>query len=160
MTQRRQPLIAALAEALVAELNRGDWSFPLEAERRYKPPLDLEIKSDCVWVTVVPTGQTGTPEARRLDLWTYTYDLTPRKKLAARPTDPYSDVEPQLDQWLMDVEEIADWFRRAPQRPLAKFPEAWLAEWVHEPLYSPEALDQRREFVSVLTLTFAVRRSK
>ena len=157
---RPLPLIATLGDAIVAELNRGDWSFPLEAERRYTPPLDLEVKSDCVWVTVVPAGQTGTPEARRLDLWTYMFDVTPRKKLSKRPDDPYSDVEPQLDQWLMDVQEITDWFRRSPQRPLAQYPEAALVEWVHEPLYSPEALDQRREFVSVLTLTFAVRRSK
>jgi hypothetical protein len=134
--------IIQIADAVVAQLNAATFSQPLTAARHYAPSFNLpDMKT--LHVTVVPRGISSTSLDRRRDTFSYEIDLAVQKK-----TDM---VQASLDALMTLVEEIADHFRVGP---LASFPDARCMDVKNAPVFSPEHLDEFRQFTSVVTLTF------
>jgi hypothetical protein len=139
--------IIALADAIVTELNAAVLSVKLRAERHYQPRFDIQELAD-IHVSVVPASLARTPDSRKADLNEYEIDIAVQKRV--EPTD-----FKQLDDMAAVVEELADFVRRT--RP-ADYPEAICTGIRNEPIFSPEHLEQKRTFTSVLIVTYQVRR--
>lgn len=140
-------VIADIADAIVAELNAGGFSQPIEASRCYLPKFDLAEMKD-VHVTVVPKGVAIRARTRNQNQHDYEIDIAVQKKLTAMDNG-------EIDTLVGLVDEIADHFR------MKRLDNLRAAVWVktqHEPIYAQEHLDQMRQFTSVLTLTFRVMR--
>lgn len=136
--------IIQIADAVVAQLNAATFSQPLTAARHYAPSFKLpDMKS--LHVTVVPRAISSASLDRNRDTFSYEIDVAVQKK-----TD---GEQLALDALMTLVEEIADHFRAGT---LASFPGARCMDVKNAPVFSPEHLDEFRQFTSVLTLTFRV----
>ena len=140
-------LITDIADAVVAELNGHTFSRPFTAVRYYRPVFDLaEMQS--LHVSVVPKGLA----IERLDRSRNQHDL--QVDIAVQQKLQSAD-NAEIDALVALVEEIADFFRL---RRLAACPAAVWVQTANLPIYSPEHLEELRQFTSVLTLTFRVAR--
>jgi hypothetical protein len=141
-------LITTIADAVVTELNgapSGTFAQAFTAARQYRPQFDLvELKT--VRVSVVPKAIGITGLMRNANQHDVSIDVAVQKKVS--PTDPA-----ELDGLMLLTEQIADFFRL---RRLAALPEALWTKTDNVPVYSPEHLEQKQVFTSVLTLTFRV----
>lgn len=141
-------LITAIANAVVTELNgapAGTFDQVFTAARHYRPQFDLaELKT--LRVSVVPKGIGITGLMRNANQHDVAIDVAVQKKV--NPTDTA-----ELDGLMLLTEQIAEFFRL---RRLAALPEALWAKTDNVPVYSPEHLEQKQVFTSVLTLTFRV----
>lgn len=137
-------VITDLADTVVAELNGASFSRPVAAERHYQPQFDLAEMTE-LRVSVVPRSLTSTALDRKRDGFDYQIDVAVQQK-----TD-FS--EESLDALMTLVEEIADHLRR---QSLSDYPNARCTEVKNEPIYSPEHLQELRQFTSILTLTYRV----
>ncbi len=134
--------IIQIADAVVAQLNAATFSQPLTAARHYAPSFKLpDMKT--LHVTVVPRSISSTSLDRSRDTFSYEVDVAIQRK-----TD---GEQATLDALMTLVEEIADHFRVGP---LASFPGARCMDVKNSPVFSPEHLNEFRQFTSVLTLTF------
>jgi hypothetical protein len=134
--------IIQIADAVVAQLNAATFSQPLTAARHYAPSFKLpDMKT--LHVTVVPRAISSASLDRSRDTFSYEVDVAIQRK-----TD---GEQATLDALMTLVEEIADHFRVGP---LASFPGARCMDVKNSPVFSPEHLDEFRQFTSVLTLTF------
>jgi len=134
--------IVAIADAVTAELNGNSFSQPFTAQRLYLPVFDLQGMSQ-LKVTVVPKGITSASLDRSRDSFDYQIDVAVQKKT------PNEIVA--IDSLMLLVEEIGDYFR---SNPLSSFPGARCPSVETLPVYSPDHLQELRQFTSVLTLTF------
>lgn len=141
-------LITTIADAVVTELNAapaGTFAQAFTASRHYRPQFDLpELKT--VRVSVVPKGIGITGLMRNANQHDVSIDVAVQKKV--NPADAA-----ELDGLMLLTEQIADFFRL---RRLAALPEALWTKTDNVPVYSPEHLEQKQVFTSVLTLTFRV----
>lgn len=141
-------LITTIADAVVTELNgapAGTFAQAFTAARHYRPQFDLpELKT--VRVSVVPKGIGITGLMRNANQHDVSIDVAVQKKV--NPADAA-----ELDGLMLLTEQIADFFRL---RRLAALPEALWTKTDNVPVYSPEHLEQKQVFTSVLTLTFRV----
>lgn len=141
-------LITTIADAVVTELNSapaGTFAQAFTAARHYRPQFDLaELKT--LRVSVVPKGIGITGLMRNANQHDVSIDVAVQKKV----TEPDAS---ELDGWMLLTEQIADFFRL---RRLAALPEALWMKTDNVPVYSPEHLEQKQVFTSVLTLTFRV----
>jgi len=141
-------LITTIADALVTELNgapAGTFAQAFAAARHYRPQFDLaELKT--LRVSVVPKGIVITGLMRSANQHDVSVDVAVQKKV--NPTD-----SAELDGLMTLVEQIADFFRL---RRLAALPQALWTKTDNLPVYSPEHLEQKQVFTSVLTFTFRV----
>jgi hypothetical protein len=134
--------IIQIADAVVAQLNAATFSQPLTAARHYAPSFKLpDMKT--LHVTVVPRAISSASLDRSRDTFSYEVDVAIQRK-----TD---GEQATLDALMTLVEGIADHFRVGP---LASFPGARCMDVKNSPVFSPEHLDEFRQFTSVLTLTF------
>jgi hypothetical protein len=139
-----------IADAVVAELNGPrppgqEFSPAFTAVRAYRPQFELpDLKT--LRVTVVPKAIEITGMARTVNQHDVSIDVAVQKKVAAA-----DDAE--LDALMVLVERIADLFRL---RRLSMFPTALWQRTLNVPIYSPEHLEQKQVFTSVLTLSFRV----
>jgi len=141
------PVITDIADAVVTELNDGDFSQEFTAVRQYRPEFELpEMKE--LHVTVVPKGVTITSLGRGVNQHDYQIDVAVQKKLT-------TEDAAELDPLMALVEEIADFFRL---RRLASYTDAAWVKTENDPVYSQEHLGEMRQLTSVLTLTFRVAR--
>jgi len=140
-------LIVDIAEAVVAELNAGEFSQAFSAQRLYRPQFDLAEMKD-LHVTVVPKGVATSIASRSGVQCDVSVDVAVQKKLA-------SEGNAEIDPLMGLVEEIADFFRG---RKLSEYPRASWVATANEPVYSPGHLEELRQFTSVLTVTFRVMR--
>jgi hypothetical protein len=134
--------IIQIADAVVAQLNAAAFSQALTATRHYAPSFKLPDMKE-LHVTVVPRAISSTSLDRSRDTFSYEVDVAVQKK-----TD---GEQLALDALMTLVEEIADRFRA---EPLASFPGARCMDVKNAPVFSPEHLDEFRQFTSVLILTF------
>jgi len=142
--------IIDIADAVVAELNDHAFSQAVTAQRLYRPVFELpDMKT--LHVSVVPKGVEMQGASRTLIQHDYQIDVGVQKKL---PTSPSGD-NAEIDTLMALVEEVADFFR---QRRLQAMPNVVWVKTENQPVYSPEHLEQLRQFTSVLTLTFRVLR--
>ena len=141
-------LIITIADAVVTELNGapvGTFAQTFTAARHYRPQFDLtELKT--VRVSVVPKAISITGLMRNANQHDVSIDVAVQKKV--NPTDAA-----ELDGLMLLTEQIADFFRL---RRLTALPEALWTRADNVPVYSPEHLETKQVFTSVLTLTFRI----
>jgi len=141
-------LITTIADAIVTELNAapsGTFAQPFTAARHYRPQFDLaELKT--VRVSVVPKGIAITGLMRSANQNDVSVDVAVQKKVTEGDTA-------ELDGLMLLTEQIADFFRL---RRLTALPEALWTKTDNVPVYSPEHLETKQVFTSVLTFTFRV----
>ena len=139
------PLIVAVADAVVAELNYATFSQTFQAERWYAPRRALgELTS--LAVSVVPAGLTVQAGSRAQSQEEVSIDVAVQQKLT-------QESLAHLDPLLALTEEIAAHFRG---KRLTPFPEAVWVKTEFPAIYAPEHLDQFRVFTSVIRLTFRI----
>ncbi len=140
-------VILEIADAVVASLNAGSFALEFEAERKYQPVFELQ-DMQTLHVSVVPKSLAITTAARDSGFFDVAIDVGVQKKVNA-------DESAELDALMNLVEQIADHLRmkRLDDAPNA----AWLGV-ANEPVFAPEHLEQWRQFTSVLTVTYRVRR--
>lgn len=141
-------LITTIADAVVTELNgasSGTFTQTFTAARHYRPQFDLaELKT--VRVSVVPKAIGITGLIRNANQHDVSIDVAVQKKVNT------ADAA-ELDGLMLLTEQIADFFRL---RRLSALPEALWTKTDNVPVYSPEHLETKQVFTSVLTLTFRV----
>jgi hypothetical protein len=132
-----------IADGVVAALNAASLSQSFQAERLYLPQFELpDLK--VLHVTVVPKDEDTKALTRSRTQRVYRVDVGVQKKF-----DKGDAAE--LDPLMVLVEEIAVLFRG---KRLAAMPEAVCTVTKPDPIYSPEHMEQFRQFTSVVTLTF------
>ena len=138
-------VVAAVADAVVTELNAAAFSLPFTAVRKYQPHYDLaQLKS--LHVTVIPSGLMTQQAARGPGQRDVDVDIAVQQKLT-------QEENADLDPLLALAEEIAEHFRG---KRLSAHPQAIWVKTEHKAVFVPEHLQQYRQFTSVLTLTFRV----
>jgi hypothetical protein len=136
-------LVIDIAEAVVAELSSATFSLPIAPERHYRPIFDLE-ELKTLRVTVVPKGIAIGSLSRISNQYDTSIDIAVQKRAADQA---------ELDVLMLLVQEIADHLRL---RRLTPFPGALWQKTENTPVYSPEHLEQKQVFTSVLTITWRV----
>lgn len=139
--------IIAVADAIVAKLQAGTFSQPCEIARGYRPVVELPDLATAK-VTVVPKSLSISAATRTDGFYDCAIDVGVQRKV--NPDDPA-----ELDALMTLVEEIGDHLRG--QRLDGFAAAVWLA-LENEPVFAPEHLEQHRQFTSVLTVTYRVRR--
>lgn len=135
--------VIEIVEAVVAAMNGHVFSQPFAARRCYVPVFDLKDMKD-LHVTVVPRGLEMATASRSLLQDDVQIDVAVQKKLPANA----SGDQAAIDALMGLVQEIADFVRST-----GRFGDAVWAKTENKPIYSPEHLEQLRQFTSVLTLT-------
>ena len=138
-------ILTDIADALVAELNAGNFSQEFTACRHNLASFDLKDMKD-LHVTVVPKGMEMTTAGRGLAQDDVQIDVAVQKKLTAADNN-------EIDELMGLVEQIAEFVRAK-----GKFADAAWVRTENVPIYSQEHLGELRQFTSVLTLTFRVMR--
>ena len=139
--------LIALADAIVASLNDGTFSVPFQAERGYRPVVELPVL-ETVKVTVIPKSLSISAATRADGFYDCAIDIGVQRKV--NPDEPA-----ELDALMKLVEEISDHLRNRRLDGLA------IAAWLsleNEPVFAPDHLEQHRQFTSVMTVTYRVRR--
>lgn len=134
-----------IADAVAVELNQGSFDLPFTAQRLNLPEFDL-AEMGTLHVTVVPKGVKESYLARNAAQVDYSVDVGVMKR--------FSDQADQ-DAMLGLAEEIRTFFRL---RRLATYPAAICVGSENDPIYDPAHMREKRQFTSVLTLTFRVAR--
>ena len=140
-------VITDIVDAVVAEVNAGSFSQPVNAQRAYLPEFELAQMQN-LQVTVVPKSVTTLPGGRAHNQHDYAIDVAVQQKL--QTTD-----DAEIDDLLTLVDEIADHFRF---KRLDSYPGAVWLKTANEPVYAQEHLHEMRQFTSILTFTFRVMR--
>ena len=132
-----------VADAVMHELNLGEFSLSFTAERLLLPSFELADLAN-VKVSVVPRAIAVTSAGRALAQYDLGVDVGVQRRLNSPPDD---DVEALSGL----VEELTAYLR---QRPLSLQP---AIHWVRseiDPLYDLKHAVERRTFTSVLKLTY------
>jgi len=140
-------VITDIADAVKSELNGHSFSQPFQAVRAYQPVYELaEMKT--LHVTVVPRGVEMQISSRSLVQHDYQIDVAVQKRFE-------KDGVVEIDPLMTLVDEIADFFRL---RRLASCPNAVWVKTESDPIWSPDHMEQFRQFTSVITMTYRVLR--
>ena len=135
--------IADITAAVVMALNGHVFIQPFIAKRMYLPAFDLKDMKD-LHVTVVPRGLEMSTASRSLLTSDVQIDVAVQKKLVMGDSN-------EIDALMDLVQEIAGFVRST-----GRFGDAMWIKTENNPIYSPEHLEQLRQFTSVLTLTLRV----
>jgi hypothetical protein len=144
------PLLTDIADAVVTALNAGDFEPSFTAARAYLPRYEL-AQMGTLHVTVVPKAIEIAGGTRQANQYDCQVDVAVQQRLS-NAGDAGAEAE-QLDRLMGLAEQIADHFRL---KRLADLPTAAWVRTENAPVYSPEHLEQLRQFTSVITLTFRV----
>ena len=137
-----------IADAVTEELNNppvGAFTLAFVAARHYRPQFDLaELK--VLRVSVVPRGLAISSLSRSINQREVGVDVAVQKKV--NPADVA-----ELDGLMALVGQIADYLCL---RRLTSMPGAMWVKTENLPIYSPEHLETKQVFTSLLTFTFRV----
>lgn len=136
-------IVTDIANAVVDELNAGDFPLAFEATTTLLPSFELK-ELQTLKVTVVPRSQVFQRANRSQTAREIEIDIGIQKKFSSD-----REAEPLLSL----VEEIAAHF---DGKRLVQFDRAICSHIANEPVYAPEHIQQYRQFTSILTLTFKV----
>ena len=137
--------LLAISDAVVAAINAASLGQPVNAERLFLPQFELQ-EMNVLRVVVVPKDEERKPITRTAKQATYRVDVGVLKKIAT--TDAA-----EIDLLCALVASIAALF---DGNRLAALYEAICTVAKTEPVYSPEHLEQLRQFTSVIVLTFKI----
>jgi len=138
-------IIIELADVIVAELRAEP--LQIDAVRAYRPEFELpELQT--LRVSVVPRGIEITSSNRSLNRHDISIDVGVQKKVDA-------DDSTALDSLMMLVQRIADQLRIKRLNLPGGGGAVW-SKTANDPIYSPEHLQTKNVFTSVLTFTFCV----
>ena len=137
----------SLADAVVKELNDGDFSQSFTAARAYIPEASLADLAT-LRVTVVPKSASVQPLTRDVDSWQYEIDVGVQQRVDTSATDG-------TDALVVLVQEFIDKMRRTR---LADYPVARWVSITNDPIYDPKQLREQKVFTSVITVAYAVNR--
>ena len=140
-------VILDIADAVVASLNAGSFALEFEAARKYQPVFELQ-EMHSLHVSVVPKSLAITTASRDSGYFDCAIDIGVQKKV---DTEQSGDIDALVNL----VEQIADHLR---MKRLDGLPEAAWLSIANEPVFAPDHMDQIRQFTSVLTVTYRVRR--
>ena len=143
-------VLSTLADAVLGVLNDGDFCMEFTATRKYQPTSTLKDMAD-LHVTVVPGDQTCVPQSRSKDLWTYTVEVGIQQRC-----DP--DDNDIVDDLLSLVEELIDQFRGIRISDIDGINGAAWTKSENSPTFSREHMQEKRQFTSVIVLTFIMSR--
>lgn len=139
-------VVTVLTEAQDADPGDDVFSLPVTIERQYVPLIDLQSLDDAIRAYVVPAAVTATLAARSGDTqFDYAVDVAIVQRLAGEVTSEILDARMGL------VEEIMDLFR-ARALTLESGLRAICLTAQNAPIYDPAQLDQKKAFVSLVTL--------
>ena len=137
--------ILQVADAVVAALNAGGFSMPMQAKREYLPRFDLP-EMNALHVTVVPRGLEIQAASRTAAAYDYKIDVAVQKRFS---TGDAAELDPLLSL----VDEIASFFQ---MKRLEGYPPAAWVKTEHPALFAQEHMEVLRQFTSVVTFTFRV----
>ena len=132
-----------IADAVVSALNAQTFSQAFTAARLYVPRETLE-ELKTLAVSVVPESVVATRHDRAAFEEDYRVVVAIRKKLTG---DAPADVDP----YVLLTQEIADYLR-ANRPPL--YSDAAPVAVEIDPFFVPDQLDTKRQFTSLLTVTY------
>ena len=145
--------IIDIANAVADAINGQTFSPPydafLQAERLYLPDFKLTEITE-LKVVVVANSRASTLASRgRIQEMGYDIDIGFMKKLQAPIDSP--ETQGDVDALLQLVEEVGDFLLQMNNLPGL---DATAIAMSNTPIYGPQELEQRAEFLSVLTLTY------
>jgi hypothetical protein len=142
-----------VADAVVAALNATPqppatgFGQTFAAARAYRPQFDLaELKT--LRVSVVPKAIEITSMGRRSNQNDVSVDVAVQQKV-----DPADSA--MLDALMLLVQQVADYLRLR-RIDLSDGASAMWVKTENQPIYSPDHLETKQVFTSVLTFTFRV----
>jgi hypothetical protein len=142
-----------IADAIVTDLNAGSFLFPFTAERWYVPIRDLKDLTNETQptISVVPLTVAGTLLSRGGQFMEqYDVGIGIQKSIGGGQMTP-AQIIAACDPLMTFCEQLMNFFAA---KALLSYPSAVCTQHKLEPIYSPQHLDERRVFTSVLTLTF------
>jgi hypothetical protein len=145
-------VLIALADAAVVALNGATLSLPVLASRKYVPVFKLE-ELGTVEVVIVPSDISFELASRvPTHTFDYTIDIGFRGKISAAVEPAPAEVDPLM----LLVEEVVDYFRKQPLTVATGLETLTLrcTEGQNRPIYDANELDVRRDFGSLISLTF------
>ncbi len=137
-------VLIQVADALVLHLNGQTLSQSFTSTRVFLPHFERE-KLTGLEVSVFPRSDAATPASRSKSEHTYTLDVVVRK-----PVDP--DAAADLASMAQLTEEIAGAIENESQAGAA-----WTG-LENDPLFVVEVLAERREYLTILTVTYLMTR--
>ena len=141
-----------IADAVVTDLNGTTFSQTFTAERWYVPIRDLKDLTNETepTISVVPLTIEGTLLTRGgAFMEQYQIGIGIQKSIGKGQMSN-QDIIAATDPMMTFSEELMNFFAA---KALLSFPSAFCTQHKLEPIYSPQHLDERRVFTSVLTLT-------
>jgi len=143
-----------IAVAVAAELNaapEGTFSQSFTATRRHRPSY-TNADAQTLRVVVIPKERTRERLDRSRHAHDIAVDIGVLQAIADAPTAEDDPLDAALDPLDDFTEEIADYLA---ERRLTDYATArWSGETAI--LWNPEALQQRREYMSLLTVTYTL----
>ncbi|KAA0220478.1 MAG: hypothetical protein KJ057_12920 [Phycisphaerae bacterium] len=145
--------VVEIANAVVALINSGTYAEPVVAKRLYQPVLELP-EAEALMVSVVPKAQTVNPGTRTDDFIEVAVDVAVQQKVTFDASD-----QSALDGLMALVEQIIDRLRHEHlEIGTTTLKRALFVSIANEPVFAPDHLEQLRQFTSVVTVRYQVRR--
>jgi hypothetical protein len=129
-----------LSKQLAENLNGSNFSQPFTASARVLPEYELSVLKNLT-VTVVPKSVEIINLTRAASNLEIEIDIAVQKKITAE-----TDVD--VESLLLLVTEIVDFVNRKD------IDEAKFIKVSNDPIYSPEHLNEKRLFTSLITVTY------
>ena len=147
-------VIVSIADAVTDALNGASLSQTFTARRVYVPVHTLRDLS-CLTVSVVPATLEGTLlERSGRNLFSYDIHVGVQKVIGQGQMSD-DEINEACDPLMLLAQEIGDLFDGGL---LASAPQARCVDVKNVPIYSPQDIDEKRVFLSLVTLTFRLGR--
>jgi len=140
-------VIVDIAKAVMTELDAGEFSMEFTPERAYSVRKPLE-GAGTLKVLVAHRGYDGEPLNKSTSTNEYQIDI-------GIIQHPANVAVATLDALMALVEGIVDFFK---MRHLTEYTSALCLKWENSRPYEPDVLEEKRTFLSIVTLTFQVLR--
>jgi len=129
-----------LSKQLAENLNGSNFSQPFTASARVLPEYELSVLKNLT-VTVVPKSVEIINLTRAASNLEIEIDIAVQKKITAQ-------IDADVENLLTLVTEIIDFVNRR------NIGEAKFIKVANDPIYSPEHLNEKRLFTSLITVTY------
>ena len=136
-------IVTHIAHAVVFELAHHEFSQQFEPKMLVLPSFE-SAELEVLRVSVVPRTLEIERVTRASSKYTVGIDIGIQKRIVGTPEETVAEMGALVD-------EIADFLKSTD---LSQFPAAQWHSLVHDPLYVPEHLLQKRTFTSVLSLKY------